>query len=200
MREGAVWQARVGCCALQTAGTETCALCFTECSSGDLALTTRRSVLKGVVVGAGAVAAAQWGFAFTQSEAAARSSSLLEPLLTACSRLAPLGWRQLLLDVTNGDLDISAPDLAADLIKPLAKIDRTYPGFGDFSAAGTMAVEAGRPSLSLLLLRARLSNGRCATRRHSPCWFSDACRDRRPGKLCLWRIATVDGSAAQTRG
>ena len=49
----------------------------------------------------------------------------------------------------RGALDITAPDLARELAKPVA-IDRTYPGFGDFALAGNRGIEPGRPDESLL--------------------------------------------------
>ncbi|MCF8534191.1 MAG: hypothetical protein K9G48_14375 [Reyranella sp.] len=69
---------------------------------------------------------------------------------SACRRLAPFGWRQMLLDVTGGELDITASDLKGALTRKLTKIDRTYPGFGDFDVAGVQAIEAGAPDRSLL--------------------------------------------------
>jgi hypothetical protein len=49
----------------------------------------------------------------------------------------------------GGALDITAPDLARELAKPVA-VDRTYPGFGDFALAGNRGIEPGRPDESLL--------------------------------------------------
>src|SRR5690349_13165677 len=83
-----------------------------------------------------------------------RASAQTEPLLIVqlealCRRLAPLGWQKMLLAVTSGALDITAPDLARELAKPVA-IDRTYPGFGDFALAGNRGIEPGQPDESLL--------------------------------------------------
>lgn len=75
---------------------------------------------------------------------------LIDSVSAACRRLAPLGWRQLLMDATGNELDIGAADLRGQLVKTLTKIDRTFPGFGDFDVAGTRAIQAGRPDLSLL--------------------------------------------------
>ncbi|HEX6040843.1 hypothetical protein, partial [Longimicrobium sp.] len=75
---------------------------------------------------------------------------LLDAVEAACRRLAPLGWRQMLLDVTGGGLDIGAADLRTQLLRPLPRIDRSHPGFGDFDVAGTRAVEPGQPDRSLL--------------------------------------------------
>jgi hypothetical protein len=74
---------------------------------------------------------------------------LIDAVAAACRRLAPLGWRQLMLDATAGGLDITAADLRARLARPL-RIDRGHPGFGDFDAAGTRGVEPGQPDRSLL--------------------------------------------------
>ena len=54
------------------------------------------------------------------------------------------------MDATGGELDLAAPDLRRELGKPLAHIDRTYPGFGDFANSATRAIEPGRPDRSLL--------------------------------------------------
>lgn len=66
----------------------------------------------------------------------------------ACRRLAPLGWAALLSRV--GGLNLAAPDLAAELARPLPRIDRRVAGFADFAADATKGVEGGRPSHSLL--------------------------------------------------
>jgi hypothetical protein len=55
----------------------------------------------------------------------------------------------MMLAVTGVALDITAPDLARELAKPVA-IDRTYPGFGDFALAGNRGIEPGRPDKDLL--------------------------------------------------
>lgn len=65
-------------------------------------------------------------------------------------RLAPLGWRQLLMDATSGELNISAPNLGDQLTRYLSRIDRNIPGFGDFDLAATQPIEAGSPDRSLL--------------------------------------------------
>jgi hypothetical protein len=75
---------------------------------------------------------------------------LLSGVAAVCRRLAPLGWRELLLDVTGGQLDILARDLDSELLKPLSKIDRSCPGFGDFALRGSRAIEPGEPDHSLL--------------------------------------------------
>jgi hypothetical protein len=106
---------------------------------------SRRAFVQRTALGAGAMmVSGAWQFPFASTEKA-----LIDGVADACRRLAPLGWRQLLLDVTGGGLDIGAGDLARQLAKPL-RIDRTRPGFGDFNAAGTRAIEAGAPDRSLL--------------------------------------------------
>jgi hypothetical protein len=65
-------------------------------------------------------------------------------------RLAPAGWRELLLKVTEGQLDIAATDLKRELTKQLSFIDRKREGFQDFAGEGTRAIEPGWPALSLL--------------------------------------------------
>jgi hypothetical protein len=74
---------------------------------------------------------------------------LIVQLEALCRRLAPLGWQRMMLALTGGALDITAPDLARELAKSVA-IDRTYPGFGDFALAGNRGIEPGRPDESLL--------------------------------------------------
>lgn len=106
---------------------------------------SRRTFLRHAALGAGAVmVTGAWRFSLASDERA-----LIDSVGEACRRLAPLGWRQLLLDVTGGGLDIAAGDLAAQLARPL-RIDRGYPGFGDFNVAGTRGIEAGSPDRSLL--------------------------------------------------
>ena len=108
-------------------------------------MTTRRTFLKYTALSVGAFAV---GPEFGALAADARP--LIDGVADACRRLAPLGWRQMLLDATGGELDIAAPNLRSELGKPLAHIDRTYPGFGDFANSGTRAIEPGSPDRSLL--------------------------------------------------
>jgi hypothetical protein len=107
--------------------------------------TSRRAFVQQMALSAGAVmVSGAWQFAFASDERA-----LLDGVREACARLAPLGWRRMLLDATAGGLDIAAGDLAEQLARPL-RIDRRHPGFGDFSARGTRGIEAGAPDRSLL--------------------------------------------------
>jgi len=79
--------------------------------------------------------------------------SLIDDVKTVCDRLAPLGWRNLLLSVTNNALDISQPTatrLQTVLTRSLPVINRMRPGFEDFTSAGTRGITGGRPSHSLL--------------------------------------------------
>ncbi len=108
-------------------------------------MTTRRTFLKSAALSIGAVAVGPKFGAF-----AADARPLINGVADACRRLAPLGWGRMLLDATGGELDIAAPDLRLELGKPLAHIDRTYPGFGDFANAATRAIEPGSPDRSLL--------------------------------------------------
>lgn len=78
---------------------------------------------------------------------------LIDNVKNICDRLAPLGWRDLLLNVTAGKLDIqqaSAPGLKAALVADLEIVDRSFPGFADFSELGRRAITAGSPAQSLL--------------------------------------------------
>ena len=108
-------------------------------------MTTRRAFLISAAYAVGAFAAGG-----AASAIATDSRPLIERVSEACRRLAPAGWRQLLLDVTGGELDIGAADLRQQLSKKLQRIDRTVAGFGDFANAGTRAIEPGRPDYSLL--------------------------------------------------
>ena len=63
------------------------------------------------------------------------TTPLIEPVRAACKRLAAEGWRDLLLSVSDGALDIGAADLAAELNKPLS-VDR--------ARAGTRGQQNGR--------------------------------------------------------
>ena len=79
--------------------------------------------------------------------------SLIDNVKVACDRLAPLGWRELLKEVTANQLDIqqaTAAALRAELTKALTFIDRTVEGFVDFSLDGAQGIAAGAPARSLL--------------------------------------------------
>lgn len=76
--------------------------------------------------------------------------ALINEIQKILHRLAPAGWRQLLLDLTNGDLDITVSGLKQELTKNLKSIDRSIEGFQDFAAEGHRAIEQGWPALSLL--------------------------------------------------
>ena len=79
--------------------------------------------------------------------------ALIDDVKAACDRLAPLGWRNVLLGITGGQLDIQKPTSAAlktELTKTLTAIDRTATGFTDFSLSGARAISAGSPASSLL--------------------------------------------------
>src|SRR5690242_16161408 len=66
----------------------------------------------------------------------------------ACKRLASRGWDALMAE--HG-LNLGAPDLRNELLRPLPRINRQLPGFEDFSPMGRRAIEPGIPSASLLL-------------------------------------------------
>ncbi len=73
--------------------------------------------------------------------------ALIDEIKQVCARLAPHGWRELLL---QHGLDITASDLAAELTKELPAINRNLKGFEDFSQDGRRAIEPGSPARSLL--------------------------------------------------
>jgi len=79
--------------------------------------------------------------------------ALIDDVKTVCDRLAPLGWRDVLLAASGGQLDIQKPTAAAlkkELTKTLTAIDRAKPGFSDFALSGKKAITAGAPANSLL--------------------------------------------------
>ncbi|MDH4155000.1 MAG: hypothetical protein OEV01_14535 [Nitrospira sp.] len=79
--------------------------------------------------------------------------ALIDDVKVVCDRLAPLGWQDLLLKVTGGQLNIVKPTevaLKTELTKTLTSIDRTVTGFTDFSLSGAKAITAGSPAGSLL--------------------------------------------------
>ncbi len=80
---------------------------------------------------------------------------LIEQVKKVCSRLAPLGWRDLLL---QHGLDISATNLQPELSKELPNINRQIPGFEDFAWEGQRGIQAGFPSRSLLFHALASSN------------------------------------------
>lgn len=72
--------------------------------------------------------------------------TLLDEVREVCTRLAPSGWRDLLL--AHG-LDIVADDLATELTKTLV-VNHGLPGFEDFAAEGVRGIEPASPARSLL--------------------------------------------------
>ena len=84
-------------------------------------MTTRRVFLKNAALSIGAVAVGPTIGAF-----AADTRPLITGVADACRRLAPLGWRQMLLDVTGGQLDIAATDLQSDCVAGGIGIDRQH--------------------------------------------------------------------------
>jgi hypothetical protein len=85
---------------------------------------------------------------------------LIEDVANVCRRLGDHGWRDLLLRVTDSALDITAAELGQELAMPLARIDRTVPGFEDFAAEGERGIEPGMPARSLAT---RPPSVRCAS-------------------------------------
>lgn len=75
---------------------------------------------------------------------------LLDAVAAVCHRLAPAGWRDLLLRVSGNELDLTAGDLGAALTRSLPHIDRHVPGFEDFALEGARGIEPGSPARSLL--------------------------------------------------
>jgi hypothetical protein len=73
--------------------------------------------------------------------------ALIDDVQAVCRRLAPHGWADLL---AQHDLNITAPNLAAELARELPEIRRDLPGFEDFAMEGERGIEPGRPARSLL--------------------------------------------------
>jgi len=73
--------------------------------------------------------------------------ALIDQVKEICDRLAPVGWGNLLL---RHGLDLTAADLKQELSQPLSRIDRSLPGFEDFSREGIRGIEPGSPAKSLL--------------------------------------------------
>lgn len=79
--------------------------------------------------------------------------ALIDDVKTICDRLAPFGWRDLLLAVTSNTLDISQTTntkLRNALTATIPTIDRSRSGFEDFHPSASQAVTAGAPAQSLL--------------------------------------------------
>ena len=79
--------------------------------------------------------------------------ALIDDVKAICDRLAPFGWRSLLLTATGNQLDIVKPTanaLKAELTKNLTAINRAISGFSDFALGGIKAITAGSPADSLL--------------------------------------------------
>ena len=70
----------------------------------------------------------------------------IDEVKAACARLAGTGWQSLL---KKHGLDIVKADLAAELARELT-IDRSVPGFEDFTLAGKRGIEPGLPAASLV--------------------------------------------------
>src|ERR1700761_6001634 len=119
-------------------------ICAYFAHPGDIMPLTRRALVQGAFFATGSIL-----IGGCCKLAAAPNQPLIDAVAAACNRLAPLGWRQMLLDVSGGELDITAADLRAELAKTLGKIDRNYPGYGDFNAAGQRGIEVGKPNQSL---------------------------------------------------
>jgi hypothetical protein len=110
----------------------------------DLSMETRRNFIRLTSASLGALLIGGSGGARAQAV-----PPLIDQLEAICRRLAPLGWRSMMLAVTGGALDITAPDLARELARQVP-IDRSYPGFGDFALAGHRGIAPGQPDESLL--------------------------------------------------
>ncbi|MEQ1808664.1 MAG: hypothetical protein ABL889_01970 [Terricaulis sp.] len=86
-------------------------------------------------------------FSASAAQLTAPGNRLLDAVASTCARLAPHGWTELF---GQHGLDITCADLGSELARRLDAIDRSAPGFEDFSAEGERGVEPGRPAHSLL--------------------------------------------------
>jgi hypothetical protein len=87
----------------------------------------------------------------TPSRGEGGTMPLIDQVRTLLNRLlgrAP-GWGDLLRAHDNLNV-VDPPDLAAELARPLAHVDRTLPGFRDYAPEGRRAIEPGDPARSLL--------------------------------------------------
>lgn len=73
--------------------------------------------------------------------------AIFDGVRSVVQRLAPRGWAALL---AQHGLDLNATNLEAELRRNLPAIDRTKPGFTDFSPSGKAGIAPGSPALSLL--------------------------------------------------
>ena len=73
--------------------------------------------------------------------------ALIDEVRAVCTRLRTRGWGALL---ARHGLFLDAADLSAELNRKLSGIDRSIPGFEDFTTAGTRGIEPGKPAASLL--------------------------------------------------
>lgn len=71
---------------------------------------------------------------------------LIDQIRDILDRLAPGGWKDLF---ARHSLDIQANDLVTEFLRPV-NVDRTQPGFEDFSLDGACGIEPYRPAQSLL--------------------------------------------------
>ncbi|WP_294820792.1 hypothetical protein [uncultured Flavobacterium sp.] len=79
--------------------------------------------------------------------------ALINEIFDLCNKLAQNGWREMILSVTNGQLDIrqdAAEKLRSALLEPLTNIDREFPGFEDYTREDNKGIAPGRPAGSLL--------------------------------------------------
>ncbi|HJZ99652.1 MAG TPA: hypothetical protein VKE70_24245 [Candidatus Solibacter sp.] len=76
---------------------------------------------------------------------------LIDQVVEVCKYLTKQGWADYLLTIS--DLKIKQSDsaaLEAELLRPLAKIERGAAGIEDFALEGTRAIEPGQPARSFL--------------------------------------------------
>jgi hypothetical protein len=106
----------------------------------------RRDFIKAAALGtAGVWANSHLGDYILAGLSRPATEPLIKTLEGICRRLANHGWRDLLLRVTAGEMDITATDLARELSKRIKTIKRNSPGFQDFATEGYRGIEPGNP-------------------------------------------------------
>ena len=79
--------------------------------------------------------------------------ALIHDVKGICDRLGSRGWRDLFLQLTNGQLDIvqSTPQALEAELRKVVSVDRNVTGFVDFHPRGDQAISPGQPARSLLM-------------------------------------------------
>ena len=101
-------------------------------------MASRREFLMGAALGAGALTV----WPLSPARAQGRPRAIQSRLEAVRDRLGPLGWTDLIARATGGALDFGAPDLMAELARPVT-VDRSLPGLQEFARSGVRGIEPG---------------------------------------------------------